>query len=83
MRTLVALAVAVPLTLVAQAETANAQNYPWCAQYTVRGGARNCGFVSWAQCMATVSGIGGYCEQNYMYRPEAAPTVRRRARRSY
>jgi len=38
---------------------AHAQNYPWCAQYSGRalGGAMNCGFVSFAQCMATVSGI--------------------------
>ena len=37
---------------------AQAQNYPWCAQYSGRalGGAQNCGFVSFAQCMATVSG---------------------------
>jgi hypothetical protein len=41
---------------------AHAQNYPWCAQYSGRalGGAQNCGFVSFAQCMATVSGIGGF-----------------------
>jgi len=40
---------------------AHAQNYPWCAQYSgsALGGATNCGFVSFAQCMATVSGIGG------------------------
>ncbi len=45
---------------------AHAQNYPWCAQYSGRalGGATNCGFVSFAQCMATVSGIGGFCVQN-------------------
>ena len=40
---------------------AEAQNYPWCAQYSGRalGGAMNCGFVNFAQCMGTVSGIGG------------------------
>jgi len=50
---------------------AEAQNYPWCAQYSGRalGGAMNCGFVSFAQCMATVSGIGGFCVQNNTYRP--------------
>jgi Protein of unknown function (DUF3551) len=50
---------------------AEAQNYPWCAQYSGRalGGAMNCGFVSFAQCMATVSGIGGFCIQNNTYRP--------------
>ena len=50
---------------------AEAQNYPWCAQYSGRalGGAMNCGFTSFAQCMATVSGIGGFCIQNNTYRP--------------
>jgi hypothetical protein len=52
---------------------AQAQNYPWCAQYSGRalGGAMNCGFVSFAQCMATVSGIGGFCVQNNTYQPPA------------
>ncbi len=57
---------------------ARAQNYPWCAQYSGRalGGAQNCGFVSFAQCMATVWGIGGFCVQNNMYQPP--PRARRR-----
>jgi hypothetical protein len=47
----------------------NAQiNYPWCAQYSgVHGGGRNCGFVSWQQCMATAHGLGGICERNLFY----------------
>jgi uncharacterized protein DUF3551 len=57
-------AVAVFTPMVGQAEP-----YKWCAQYggANRGGARNCGFVSWEQCMATVSGIGGTCEPNLFY----------------
>ena len=39
--------------------SAQAQNYPWCAQYGTGMGGMNCGFISFAQCMATVSGIGG------------------------
>jgi len=40
---------------------ARAQNYPWCAQYSGDfGDTMNCGFVSVAQCMATVTGIGGF-----------------------
>ena len=43
--------------------------YPWCATYNGgRGGGRNCGFWTYQQCMATVWGNGGYCEQNAMYR---------------
>lgn len=82
MRTSFAVAVAVPVVLLMHMDTAAAQNYPWCAQYGLRGGARNCGFVTYQQCMATVSGIGGYCEPNAMYRPPAErPPPRRKPRR--
>jgi hypothetical protein len=49
------------------AASAGAQSYPWCAVYNMDGAAYNCGFVNYAQCMATVSGIGGSCEQNLQY----------------
>jgi len=53
---------------------ADAQNYPWCAQYSGdMGGAMNCGFVSFDQCMATVRGIGGFCIQNNTYVPPQGP----------
>jgi uncharacterized protein DUF3551 len=72
---------AAPLLVLALAGDASAQNYPWCAQYGFRsGGGRNCGFVNWQQCMATVSGIGGYCEPNAMYQPGYAEP-RRKVRR--
>jgi len=51
---------------------AEAQNYPWCAQYSGLGGT-NCGFTTIQQCMATVSGIGGFCEPNTQFQPPAAP----------
>jgi Protein of unknown function (DUF3551) len=59
--------------------SAQAQNYPWCARYSGNGlgGASNCGFVSFGQCMATVSGIGGFCEPNTLYVP-SVPSHRRR-----
>ena len=47
---------------------AQAQNYPWCAYYNGLGGT-NCGFTSFAQCMATVQGIGGTCSVNTQYQP--------------
>lgn len=44
---------------------AEADPYRWCAEYGGgRGGGTNCGFVTWQQCMATVSGIGGFCREN-------------------
>ena len=36
----------------------------WCAQYSMQGGGSNCGFYSFEQCQATVSGIGGFCMRN-------------------
>ena len=51
---------------------AAAQNYPWCAQYSGdMAGAMNCGFSTYAQCMADVSGVGGFCIVNNRYEPPA------------
>lgn len=42
--------------------------YPWCAYYgggrMGGGGASNCGFLTRPQCMATISGNGGFCDGN-------------------
>ena len=48
---------------------AAAIEYPWCVQYGGGrgGGGRNCGFVSYEQCMMTARGAGGWCEQNLFY----------------
>ena len=43
--------------------------YPWCGQYAREG--RNCGFSTYDQCRAAISGNGGYCIENPMYRPTA------------
>jgi Protein of unknown function (DUF3551) len=56
---------------------AQAQNYPWCAIYDVGDAAYNCSFVSREQCMATVSGIGGFCNANTQYVPAAVHPVPR------
>ena len=50
-------------------------NYPWCAVYGSGFGGTNCGFVSFSQCMATVTGIGGFCQENNWYHPATAPRV--------
>jgi hypothetical protein len=50
----------------------HADPYKWCAVY---GGGlaapKNCGFVTLAQCRATISGVGGFCEPNPFYTPPA------------
>jgi len=45
-----------------------AQEYPWCAQYGSNNGGTNCGFVSYQQCRAALSGNGGFCSQNQFFR---------------
>jgi hypothetical protein len=51
----------------------------WCADYS-RGAGTNCGFHSYGQCAATVSGVGGICRPN----PRAAESYNyRRSRRQY
>jgi hypothetical protein len=59
---------------------AHADPYKWCAVYAGnRGdGGTNCGFVTYQQCLATISGIGGHCEPNPFYTgPEAQPRKRK------
>jgi hypothetical protein len=59
-----------------------AEDYPWCANYGYDMGGTNCGFVSREQCMAALSGNGGYCAQNAQYRPSASQPAQRRNHRS-
>jgi hypothetical protein len=66
---LAAAALAVTFSALIPAAPASAIEYPWCAQYGGRSGGRNCGFVSFQQCQATVSGMGGFCERNLFYTP--------------
>jgi hypothetical protein len=58
--------------------------YPWCARYGGdMGGASNCGFSTYEQCMATVSGVGGFCEKNLFYTDAVEhPAKRARKRQS-
>jgi hypothetical protein len=64
------------LALMAVASPGQAREYPWCARYDWT--TRNCGFVSFQQCLATISGIGGRCEPNPFYK--APPPRKRKAR---
>jgi hypothetical protein len=49
---------------------AAAYDLPWCAQY-YDSNITSCAFTSYQQCMATISGIGGLCIQNFRYPPYA------------
>ena len=63
---------------VAFGASASAQNYPWCAVYggANTGGASNCGFVTFEQCLATLSGMGGFCNRNTQYVPYSGTAYR-------
>ncbi len=62
-------------SMTAFGSVAEAQNYPWCADYSGgdMGGGTNCGFTTFEQCMATLSGMGGFCNRNTQYIPPAGP----------
>jgi hypothetical protein len=62
------------------ASSASAIDYRWCARYGGLGAATNCGFSTFRQCQATISGVGGYCYQNPYYVPQKA--TRRSHRRT-
>ena len=57
---------AVPMLM---SSAAHADKYRWCAVYTGPSGegGTNCGFVTYQQCLATISGVGGYCTPNQFY----------------
>jgi hypothetical protein len=62
-----------------------ANEYPWCAQYSggANGGGRSCGFVSYAQCMETIRGMGGFCEPNLFYAGSSDRHAKRLHRHPY
>lgn len=75
MQRLVISGAAAAMLLLLPALPAEAREYPWCARYDWT--TRNCGFVSFQQCLATISGIGGRCEPNPFYNPPPRSGKRR------
>ena len=60
-----------------------AEPYKWCAVYGgSAGGASNCGFVSYEQCMETLRGMGGFCERNLFYTGPAEPPAKKARKRA-
>ncbi len=52
--------------------------YPWCAQYADIRAITECNFMTFEQCQATISGIGGSCVQNVRPPPAGGPHPRDR-----
>jgi hypothetical protein len=67
---------AIGVAIVAASPAAAQEPYAWCAQYRPPLDATNCGFVSYQQCMATITGIGGICYRNPAYPGPRAPRKR-------
>ena len=69
--------------------SARADPYKWCAHYAGRDGefGSECYYLTHAQCMQSISGVGGWCEPNPFYdgrpvedeysRPRPAPRHQR------
>lgn len=72
------LALAIIAGAASMASGAQAQNYPWCANFH-DGAGTNCGFSTEEQCRMTVQGSGGYCDRNTQYNPPGAAAAPRQA----
>ncbi len=86
MRLLTACLVVAALFAAAPASAQSAYDYPWCGVYTSTqgaGGAQACYYTSYAQCMATMSGLGFCTESPYYRGPSEPPPRRRHPRRAY
>jgi hypothetical protein len=63
------LALAVVVVVAAFAAPAEARQSRWCADYGDGHGGVNCGFSTYAQCRAAISGFNtGTCVRNYSSR---------------
>jgi hypothetical protein len=80
-KTIVAALVMIPAVLTqTPASALPSDPYPWCAEYSGGMGSTNCGFLTFEQCQATVSGIGGFCRRSQFYNPGYASAGRKKRR---
>jgi hypothetical protein len=81
---LTALALAAMLVTVPRSGEAH-YDYPWCAQFTDASGVFSCAFVTYAQCLASISGVGGLCMPNpaFAFGPLTVQSRRLKARRHF
>ena len=77
MRIALAALIALSAGVLASAGPAKADPYRWCADYGAGfdGGGTNCYFLTYDQCRAAISGMGGFCRENGFYdgRPVGTP----------
>jgi hypothetical protein len=70
------------LAAISASDSAAADPYRWCAEYSGRSGSTNCYFMTLGQCQAAISGVGGYCRPNTFYTGPDDPPARRKRHRS-
>ena len=58
------------------ASAQTAPSYPFCGVYVNKSGTPGCYFATRQQCMADVSGVGGFCIENRSYQTPPATTAR-------
>jgi hypothetical protein len=54
--------------LAGSAEAQSPYDYPWCAVHADKSGATSCYYSTYAECAATMQGIGGTCIRSPYYR---------------
>jgi uncharacterized protein DUF3551 len=69
---------AVALFATPRAAEAGGGGQPWCAHFPF--GLNDCSFVTFQQCRAAISGNGGSCDRNLLYRGAPPPRERGYAR---
>lgn len=76
------LAAAFAAACLAAPADAQAREYRWCAEMMVDDfPVTSCGFDTFAQCMASVSGAGGFCKENPRYLSQSRAPARSKQRR--
>ena len=72
-----------PLVMIPAVLTQTPASASWCAQYSGGMGGESCGFSSFEQCQASVSGIGGFCRPSQYNNPGYASVGRVNKKRRY
>jgi hypothetical protein len=55
-------------SLLGSAQAQSVYSYPWCAVEANKSGATSCYFATYAQCRASLGGIGGTCIRSPYFR---------------
>jgi hypothetical protein len=70
------------LVMIPAVLTQTSASASWCAEYSggMGDGGTNCGFLTFEQCQATVTGVGGFCRRSQYNNPGHASAGRKKRR---